>query len=408
MTKKHILFVDDDAEFLLAFQGALRVAEPNWVMASATRGSEALKLLSSTPFDIVVADYQMPEMDGADFLERVQRDHPQTMRFILSGQLDPDDIIRLSVPAHQCFSKPLGLDVFRQTIRRVCALRDLLANDVLRRLIAQCSLLPTIPSLYIELGKELQSPHSSIDRVEAIIARDPSVAAKILQLVNSSFFGLPRRIESLGEAINYVGLQIIKALVLTVPVYSRFDGVRVRDYSPAAIWEHCWRTGVLARCIAQEEHQSPAFCEEAFLAGLLHDLGKMVLIANLSSLCREATALATRNQMPMHEAEKQIFGCTHSLVAAYLLGLWGLPESIVEAVAFHNEPMESPSNQFSVLTAVHVGNALDHAYSDGKPDQFKQIVDVEYLMSLGLTARLESWQNAGLVAFQRAKQASGE
>jgi HD-like signal output (HDOD) protein len=408
MTKKHILFVDDDATFLLAFQEALRIAEPNWVMASATRGAEALQLLSSTPFDVVVADFQMPEMDGADLLDQVQQQSPQTMRFILSGQLDPDDIIRLSVPAHQCFSKPLSLDVFRQTIRRVFGLRDLLSNDVLRRLIAQCSLLPTIPSLYIELGKELQSPHSSIDRVEAIIARDPSVTAKILQLVNSSFFGLPRRIESLGEAINYVGLQIIKALVLTVPVYSRFDGVRVRDYSPAAIWEHCWRTGVLARCVAQEEHQASAFCEEAFLAGLLHDLGKMVLIANLSSLCREATALATRAQISMHEAEKQVFGCTHSQVAAYLLGLWGLPESIVEAVAFHNEPMESPSNQFSPLTAVHVGNALDHAYSEGKPEHFKQLADVEYLMSLGLTARLDAWQNAGLIAFQRAKQASGE
>jgi HD-like signal output (HDOD) protein len=165
---------------------------------------------------------------------------------------------------------------------------------------------------------------------------------------------------------------------------------------------------VLARSVAQEEHQSPAFCEEAFLAGLLHDLGKMVLISNLSSLCREATALATRTQIPMHEAEKQIFGCTHSMVAAYLLGLWGLPESIVEAVAFHNNPMESPAAEFSPLTAVHVANALDHAYSDGKPEQFKAIVDVEYLMSLGLTARLEHWQNAGLVTFQRTKQASGE
>lgn len=408
MTKKHILFVDDDPEFLLALQGSLRIVEPNWVMNTATRGSEALQMLDQLPYDVVVSDYQMPEMDGAELLERVQKAFPQTMRFIVSGHLDKDDIIRLAVPAHQCFSKPLNLDVFRQTIRKVCGLRDLLSNDVLRRLIAQCSLLPTIPSLYIELGKELQSPHSSIDRVEAIISKDPSVTAKILQLVNSSFFGLPRRIESLGEAINYVGLQIIKALVLTVPVYSRFDGVRVRDYSPAAIWEHCWRTGILARCIAQEERQAPAFCEEAFLAGLLHDLGKMVLIANLSTLCREATALSMRSQIPMHEAEKQIFGCTHSLIAAYLLGLWGLPESIVEAVAFHNEPMESPTNQFSPLTAVHIGNALDHAYSDGQPDQFKQFLDIEYLMSLGMTARLESWQNAGCVAFQRAKQASGE
>ncbi len=408
MTKKQILFVDDEPEFLQALQDSFRIVEPGWATSLATGGAEGLDLVRKGRFDVVVADLQMPGMDGVTFLSKVQELQPSTMRFLLSGNLEQQDVLRLAAPTHQCFTKPLNMDLLRQTIRRLCALRDLLGNDVLRRLVAQCSILPTVPTLYLELAKELQSPMASVERVEAIVCKDPAVTAKILQLVNSSFFGLARRIESLGEAIHYVGLNIIKALVLTVPVYSRFDGVRVRDYSPVAIWEHCWRTGVLARAISLEERQSPALCEEAFLAGLLHDLGKMVLVANLSSLCREATAAAQRAHISMHQAEREVFGCTHSMVAAYLLGLWGLPESLVEAVAFHNEPMEAPSSSFTSLTAVHVSNALDHAYSEGKPEHFKDLVDLEYLMSLGLPARIPDWQRVGLAAFQRTRQASGE
>ncbi len=406
MTKKQILFVDNELELLQTLQESLRISEPNWSVVCASSGRDALEQLKKSRFDVVVADLRMPEMDGAELLEKVQEVQPQTMRFILSGDVDRDDVIRLALPTHQCFSKPLNIDELRQTIRRLCALRDLLGNDVLKRLVAQCSLLPTVPTLYLELAKELQSVNASMDRVESIVSKDPAVTAKILKLVNSSFFGLSRKINSLGEAVNYVGLQIIKALVLTVPVYSRFDGVRVRDYSPTAIWEHCWRTGVLARAIAVEEKQPPELCEEAFLAGLLHDLGKMVLVSNLSSLCREATAASQRGRISMHQAEREIFGCTHAMVAAYLLGLWGLPEALVEAVAFHNEPMEGPSSSFSALTAVHIANALDHAYSEGKPDGFKDYVDLEYIISLGLPSRMEVWQRVGLAAFQRTREAA--
>ena len=222
---------------------------------------------------------------------------PGAARFLVSGELSAEDVIRVAFPAHQCFTKPIDIDLLRRTIRRVGALRDLMGNDVLKRLVTQCSLLPTVPNLYLELANELKSPDASLLQIEAIISRDPAITAKILQLVNSSFFGLPRRIESLSEAVNFVGVQIIKALVLTVPVFSRFEGVRVKDYSPTAIWEHCWRTGVLARVIAQEEGQPRSICEDAFLAGLLHDLGKMILVSNLSTLCREVTALAAKKQI---------------------------------------------------------------------------------------------------------------
>lgn len=408
MTKKHLLFVDDDGEFLSLLQQSLSIVEPGWAVSCAGSGREALEHLEKTTFDAVVADYQMPEMDGAQLLEKVQELRPGTMRFLLSGYLNQDDVIRLALPVHQCFLKPLDVDRFRRTIRRITALRDLLSNDVLKRLIAQCGQVPTIPTLYLELAKELKSPDSSLERVEAVIRKDPAIAAKILQLVNSSFFGLSRKIETLGEAINYVGVQIIKALVLTLPVFSRFEGVKVQDYSPSAIWDHSWRTAVLARRISQEEGQGSLACEEAFLAGLLHDLGKIILAANLSALCREATSLGLKKRIPMHLAEREVFGCTHAMVAAYLLGLWGIEEPIVEAVAFHNEPMESPSSFFNSLTAVHVANALDHSFANGKPEDFQNQVDIEYLMSLGLTARLDAWKKAGLLAFQATKQASGE
>lgn len=408
MTKKHLLFVDDNTEFLHALQESLRIAEPDWAVTFTTQPDEAMDHVDKTAFDVVIADYQMPQMDGVIFLEKVQEAQPGAMRFLVSGELSAEDVVRVAYPAHQCFTKPLDLDLLRRTVRKVSALRDLMGNDVLKRLVAQCSLLPTVPTLYLELANELKSPDSSIKQIEAIISRDPAIAAKILQLVNSSFFGLPRRIESLGEAVNFVGVQIIKALVLTVPVFSRFEGVRVKDYSPTAIWEHCWRTGVLARALAQEEDQPRSVCEDAFLAGLLHDLGKMILVSNLSTLCREATALATKKRIPQHLAEKEIFGCSHAMVAAYLLGLWGIPEAIIEAVGFHNDPLEAPSTEFNALAAVHAANALDHACSEGKPELFKQFLDLEYTMAIGRAGRIDAWQQRGLAAFQGTKQAANQ
>ena len=401
---RQILFVDDEPEYLTLLQGILQPTEPGWDMKFANGGIEALEMMSRSRFDVVVTDMCMPEMDGAELLQEIMRRSPQTMRIIVSGRLDRENILRLTIPTHQCLAKPIDPEHLKHTLRRICALRDLLANETLRRLVTQLSLLPTVPTIYLELVRELQVTSPSLERATAVISRDPAMTAKILQLVNSAFFGLPRHLESLDEAIAYVGVDLIKALVLCVPVFSRFDAVRVKDFSPTAIWEHSWRTGVLARRIAAAENLERAVCEESFLAGLLHDVGKLVLIANLPTLCREAAALKQKNQIPLHAAEREIFGCTHAEVGAYLLGLWGLPESIVEAVALHDQPKDSPTTVFSPLTAVHVANSLDHAVAAGPSKGLLDFVDLEYLLAIGLHGRLEVWQQKCQSAFDSEKK----
>ena len=311
-TNRQILFVDDEPEYLTLLQGILQPAEPGWEMKFASGGLQALEMMNRTRFDVVVTDMCMPEMDGAELLQEIMRRSPQTMRIIVSGRLDRENILRLTIPTHQCLAKPLNPDQLKLTLRRICSLRDLLANETLRRLVTQLSLLPTVPTLYLELVRELQSAEPSPERATEVIAKDPAMTAKILQLINSAFFGLPRQLDNLGEAVSYVGLELITALVLCVPVFSRFDTVRVKDFSPTSIWEHSWRAGVLARQIATAEQQEQAVCEQSFLAGLLHDVGKLVLIANLPTLCREAAALKQKNQVPLHAAEQEIFGCTHA------------------------------------------------------------------------------------------------
>ena len=404
-TNRQILFVDDEPEYLTLLQGILQPAEPGWEMKFASGGLQALEMMNRTRFDVVVTDMCMPEMDGAELLQEIMRRSPQTMRIIVSGRLDRENILRLTIPTHQCLAKPLNPDQLKLTLRRICSLRDLLANETLRRLVTQLSLLPTVPTLYLELVRELQSAEPSPERATEVIAKDPAMTAKILQLINSAFFGLPRQLDNLGEAVSYVGLELITALVLCVPVFSRFDTVRVKDFSPTSIWEHSWRAGVLARQIATAEQQEQAVCEQSFLAGLLHDVGKLVLIANLPTLCREAAALKQKNQVPLHAAEQEIFGCTHAEVGAYLLGLWGLPESIVEAVALHDRPKDSPTNVFSPLTAVHVANAMDHAMEAGPSKGLLDFVDLEYLISIGLHGRLEVWQQKCQTAFERQQKA---
>ena len=190
-----------------------------WEINFAPGGKEALEWMESHPVDVIISDMQMPGMDGAQLLYEVLKSHPDTVRIILSGHADREMILRSVRPAHQYLSKPCNADILKSTIQRACNLRESLADEEMKKLISKMDTLPSLPSLYIEIMKEIQSPDSSIKRVATIIEKDMGMSAKILQLVNSAFFGVPRHISSPVQAVTMLGLEMIKALVLSIHVF---------------------------------------------------------------------------------------------------------------------------------------------------------------------------------------------
>jgi HD-like signal output (HDOD) protein len=219
------------------------------------------------------------------------------------------------------------------------------------------------------------------------------MTAKVLQMVNSAFFGVRRHISSPTEAVGLLGLDTIMTLVLTIQIFSQFEDECLANFSPAALWAHSLQVGLFAKRLSQAAGQGGEVVKDAFTAGLLHDAGQLVLAANLPRQFAESLELAQAEKLSHHEAERQVFGATHSEVGAYLFGLWGLPQSIVEAVAYHHRPADCVAEGFGPLTAVHVGNALERETQALPPEWCFAALDMDYLAKLGLADRLPEWRD---------------
>lgn len=390
---KRVLFVDDEQRILDGLRRMLHSMRHDWDMSFAISGPVALDVMAADPYDVIVTDMRMPGMDGAELLKEVMNQHPQTARIVLSGQADRETVLRAVGPTHQYLAKPCPPEALKATLARAAALSELLANQKLRRLISRMETIPSLPILYAKIVDELQSPDVSMGAVGQIVSDDMGMSTKVLQLVNSPLFGLRQRVSSPSQAVVLLGLETIRALVLSAHVFSRFDLSRLRSSSLNILWDHSIMVGAFARRIANVESSDQTSVDHAFTAGLLHDVGKLVLATNLPNEYRSALIRVLRERISLLEAEESTFGVTHAEVGAYLLGLWGLPDSVVTAAAFHHSPSGHPSTHFDPLTAAHVANGLAH---EQRPKQKKRRADSEideaYLTTLGLCARLPVWR----------------
>jgi HD-like signal output (HDOD) protein/CheY-like chemotaxis protein len=389
---KRILFVDDEPMILQGIQHSLRGMRAEWEVSLANSGAEALETMAQAPFDVVITDMRMPGMDGAQLLDVVKVRFPRTVRIILSGQSDRETILRSVGPSHQYLSKPCDLDELKQRLRRAFALRDMLNDTHLKEVIGRLKTVPSLPALYVAVTEALRSSDSSITDIGNLIAQDMGMSAKVLQLVNSAFFGLSNRVSSPRQAVLLIGIENLKALVLSVQVFSDLGGHLTRELG--FLWNHSMSTASFAKAIARVELSSSGVREDAFTAGLLHDVGRLVLASAFGAEYREVLKRAAEPGVLLASCEGDAFGCTHNGVGAYLLGLWGLTDSIVEAVAWHHQPVHAQPNSFSALIAVHAADYYDnqmhiHPFSNETSGMDEALLD-----QIGLQRQLPSWEKA--------------
>lgn len=416
----NVLFVDDNENILQGLKRLLRPLRDEWQMEFANSGERALELLSQIRFDVIVTDMKMPRMDGAQLLEAVMERHPQSVRIVLSGHSDEEMVMRAVGVAHQYLSKPCDCETLKSSITRALHLRRLLADPTLNVIVSRIDSVPSVPSLYQQIIDELRSPNGSIKRIGEIIGQDIGMTAKILKLVNSAFFSVRREITSPSQAVALLGLETIKGLVLSHHVFNTFRFEPAMRRALEGVAEHSLAVAALARDIAIAETGDKKMAENSFVAGLLHDLGKLVLGMGLAERYARVLREAERKGTPLWMAEKSEFGTTHAAVGAYLLGLWGLPDPILEAVAFHHVPSEAVCVGFTPLTAVHVANelcrageradagpegeALGESRDETAQEKPREDLDLKYLEGVGLQGRTERW--AGMCGEIRERTAA--
>ena len=390
--KKRILFVDDEPMVLNGLQRTLRKMRRDWDMTFAASGREALDVLGKKPMDVIVSDLRMPEMDGGRLLAEVKKQHPQVVRIILSGQLDQEMTLKSVQLAHQSLSKPCDAEVLKHTLAKLFALRDFLSDDSIKSIISQIESLPSMPSIYTEIVTEMQSEDPAIKKVGEIISKDLSMTAKILQMVNSAFFGLFQKIKSPEQAVMMLGMETIKALVLSVKIFSEFNQKSFAWFNIDELFDHSLAVSVYAKAIIKNENLDQGLINNSMMAGLLHDLGKLILATNFEKSYRQVRAEAEGTGKNLLDLEYEAFGTSHAEIGAYLMGLWRLENSIIEAIAFHHLPARSMTQNMGLLAAVHVGDALDHEARTPSGENTQLQCDTEYLDKLEITSRIPQWR----------------
>ena len=358
--KPKILFVDDEQNILDSLRLSMRSMRAKWDMSFALGGKAALELLAREPHDVVVSDMRMPGLDGAEFLREVRARHPQSVRIILSGYAEEESILKTVTLAHQYLSKPCRPVDLVAAVEKALSLRGVLDHGPLKTLVARMEGLPTLPEVYKRLSAALQEEHATLKELGDIVCEDVAMSASILRLVNSAFFGLPRHISSVHHAVNLIGGQTLRVLVLSAHLFTVLEPAAMPSFSVKLLWEHSQRVACFAKAIAMAEGACRDDRDNGFIAGMLHDMGKLILATNLPAAYQEIIDRVRLEAIPLHVAELEGFGATHAQVGAYLMGLWGFDQPVMEAVCWHHCLDKQTSDLFSPALAVHVADLLDH------------------------------------------------
>lgn len=365
MSKTRILFVDDEPNILEGLRRLLRSEREHWAMDFALGPEEALEKVREQPYDVIVTDMRMPKMDGVALLEEVRKLRPEAIRFVLTGQTDRATALNSANAAHQLLAKPCNPDELRQAIGRASRLREVLGSDELRAVVSNIGSMPTLPAHYHQLLQELEKPDPSIARVSDIIEQDIGMTAKVLQMVNSAFFGAPRTVTSPRDAAALLGLDTVRALVTAVHVFRQFPQESVKHLNVDSLHQDGLLTGSIARKIAQAEGLSPALASQALLAGMLHDIGRVLMACVVPDRYRQCVEAARSGGAFPWDAEYRVLGVSHAELGAYLLGLWAFPQDIVEAVAFHHRPQSRGRDASPLVPIVHFSDCLERATALG-------------------------------------------
>ena len=396
---KRILFVDDEKQILDGIRRLLSDQRDVWEMQFALGGEEALKLCQASRFDVVVSDMRMPGMDGAMLLGQVRDLFPDAARLILSGYSDVALTTRAIPVAHRVLAKPCDGIELQSTIESFCALQDLFCSSDLRRVIGTIGELPSLSRTYIELAQAAQDPNTSLTTVAQIMGKDIAMVAKVLQLVNSGFFGLAQTVTSLEAAVAYLGMETIKNLALATDTFKVFTPAP--GIAPS-FCEDMQRHAQRAALIVGTLPLPARLRDVGIVSALLHDIGELVLACKLPHEFCAALELARATGCSQVEAEEQIIGTSHAEIGAYLLGLWGIDSLVVEAVAHHHRPDRIPHASFDASTALYVADRLAREL-DGHPDNAKGIPlresDDALLEALGLSQQYSALRERAMELF---------
>lgn len=381
-----ILFVDEKQEVLDGIKRVLYRKRREWHMECVSSGEEALDRIEEKKFDAVVSNLHLNGVSGVELFSIIRVNHPEIARIFISEDGDMQQLIEILGTAHQLLIKPVAPHLLRDTLVRVMSVRNYLKDNRLKELVAQIQALPSQPWVHLALMEAIAT--SSFEEVAAIIEKKPAISAKILQMVNSPFFGVKEPVETIRQAIRLIGVDILQALVMALEIFSKFPTTGHLQEEKDAIFRHSSEVANYARIIALEFTGDEQIANDAYFGGLIHDVGKLVTLSQFTDTYFKIKERANGSGTPFFQGEQEMLGANHAKTGAYLLGVWGLPEILVETAAYHHSPGEYYCKGFSPAIAVHIADAVRHNEYSGLNGQLPDGLALPCLEELNLTEKI--------------------
>ena len=384
-----ILFVEDSAIEMSNMRRMLAVMRREWDMKFCTSAEDALMAMAEKPFDVVVTDYEMMGMNGLELLAMCQYQHPHMVRVLMSDAVDADGVIRSAGVAHRMLRKPFDPAELLSAIQRAFELEQRLNDPDLQAMISEVGTLPMPSRTVLQLNDLLAREETTLLQVAEVVGSDINLTAKLLQIVNSAYFSLAHQISDVREAVAYLGLDAVRNLCVAVEMMKTFEEPPALVESIVdEIHDHSLAVAYLARQMMPDRVSG----SDAYVAALLHDVGKLVIAQRMPEKFLEIHVQTMRSSLPMTEVEMEVIGGHHSDIGALLLDLWGLPTHIVEAVARHHDASMLPDSGLDIVHAVFVADAVITGRLEDSEEgwDFSHIFEDEYLKRLGLAEKIET------------------
>jgi len=393
--KRVVYVVDDQAPVLEMAVLILRNFGWDWEVTGFQDPFAALAAIQKRAPDAILSDQIMPGMQGSELLELVRQQSPGTLRFIMSGYVALHKLT-LITSAHQYIAKPFEPMKLRDLIQRSFLAQERIIDRGLKSVVTSIRSIPSLPQAHHSLLEELEDDRSPGSSIARLVGSDPGLSVKVLQLANSSLFGQGRLINSPAEAVSCLGTELIAAVVLSQSIFRHYESLKHREIDLPRVWSHCQETACLAQYLCRKKRLPRQTGEEAFLAGLLHEVGRFVLIDNFPEQFQAACDLARQNKISLSAALGQTLHATPAQLSCYLLELWGLPAPVVQSVCLVNSPEEDPAPGFSLTSALYLADRL--ASKNFPADSFP-LEDLKpgYLEATGCADDFPEWEQLGSI-----------
>lgn len=384
-----IFFIEDDAVLMSNMRRSLSIMRRHWDMKFFTSAEDAVIEMANRPADVIVSDMNMPGMNGDELLAVTQYQYPRVIRILMADRNDIDATTRSAGVAHCIIAKPCDPCEIASSVERVIEIEQRLSDPDLLAMIGEIGTLPSPTHAITQLQELMSCDDVTVAQIAEVVSSDINMTAKLLQVANSAFFGLNRKVIDVREAIAFLGLNTVQHLCVALELMRTFENVPVMVQSLVdELHDRALSVAHIARDLVTDRTKAG----EAYVAGLLHDIGLLVIAAERPEQLLELRVKTMRTSLPLVEVEREILGAHHADIGAFLLELWGLPYEIVEAVARHHDAEEIPGTSVDIMHAVYIADAVASSPDFDSEVEWENAsrLDPAYLESLGVLERVTS------------------